>query len=112
MLLEEHNRLQEQQQLLKQQGSRAVAIKGPTYKAEVNVDGVRVRALLDHGAQVSLICKEFLPEIREKNKWTLDQCHDRNCKVEETLPHELKPRIRADVGAQASGGDNQMIELQ
>lgn len=90
---------------------KSLAIKGPTYKAEVNVDGVRVRVLLDHGAaQVSLVCKELLLKIREKNKWTLDQCHDRNCKVEETLPHKLKPRIRADVGAQVSGGDNQMIQ--
>ena len=46
------------------------------------MDGVRVRALLDHGAQVSLVRKELLPKIREKNKWTLDQCHDRNCKLE------------------------------
>ena len=29
---------------------KSLAIKGPIYKAEVNVDGVRVRALLDHGA--------------------------------------------------------------
>ena len=61
---------------------RPLAIKGPTYKAEISVDGVRVRALLDHGAQVSLVRKELLPKIREKNGWTLDQCHDRNCKLE------------------------------
>ena len=61
---------------------KPLAIKGPTYKAEVNVDGVRVRVLLDHGAQVSLVRKELLPKIREKNGWTLDQCHDRNCKLE------------------------------
>ena len=46
------------------------------------MDGVRIRALLDHGAQVSLVCKELLPKIQEKNGWTLDQCHDRNCKLE------------------------------
>ena len=61
---------------------KPLAIKGPTYKAEVNVDGVSVRALLDHGAQVSLVRKELLPKIWEKNGWTLDQCHDRNCKLE------------------------------
>ena len=61
---------------------RPLDIKGPTYKAEVSVDGVRIRALLDHGAQVSLVRKELLPKIREKNGWTLDQCHDRNCKLE------------------------------
>ena len=61
---------------------RPLAIKGPIYKAEISVYGVRVRALLDHGAQVSLVPKELLPKIREKNGWTLDQCHDRNCKLE------------------------------
>ena len=29
--------------------------RGPTNKAEVNVEGVQPRALLDHGAQVSLV---------------------------------------------------------
>ena len=38
---------------------RPLAIKGPTYKTEISVDGVRVRALLDHGAKVSLVCKEL-----------------------------------------------------
>ena len=42
---------------------KSLAIRGPTYKAEVIVDGVKVRALLDHGAQVSLVHKELLPKI-------------------------------------------------
>ena len=58
------------------------AIRGPTYKADVIVDGVRVRASLDHGARVSLVCKELLPKIRERNRWTLEQCHDKNCELE------------------------------
>ena len=35
---------------------KLLAIKGPTYKAKINLDGVRVRASLDHGKQVSLVC--------------------------------------------------------
>ena len=31
---------------------------------------------------MSLVCKKLLPKLREKNRWTLDQCHDRNCKLE------------------------------
>ena len=57
-------------------------IRGSTYKAGVIVEGVKVRALLDHGAQVSLVRKELLPVIRERNGWTLEECHDRNCKLE------------------------------
>ena len=61
---------------------KPLAIRGPTYKADVIVDGVRVRVLLDHGAQASLVRKELLPKIREKNRWTLEQCHDKNCELE------------------------------
>ena len=57
-------------------------VRGLTYKTEVFVNGVKIRVLLDHGAQVSLVHKELLPKIREKNGWTLEQCHDRNCKLE------------------------------
>lgn len=42
---------------------RPLAARGPIHKAEVIVDGVRVQALLDHGAQVSLVRKELLPKI-------------------------------------------------
>ena len=40
--------------------------RGPTYKAEVKVEGVQTRALLDHGARVSLVRKQLLPLIKEK----------------------------------------------
>ena len=42
-----------------------VAARGPTYKVDIVVDGVRTRALLDHGAQVSLARKQLLPVIKE-----------------------------------------------
>ena len=64
---------------------KSLNIRGPTNKAGVIVEGVKVRALLDHRAQVSLVSKELLPKIRERNKWTLEECHDRNCKLERQL---------------------------
>ena len=30
---------------------------------------------------MSLVCKELLPKIRERNGWTLEECHNRNCKL-------------------------------
>ena len=54
--------------------------KGLTYKVDVVIDGVKTRALLDHGAQVLLACRQLLPVIREKNSWTTEQCHTRNLK--------------------------------
>ena len=38
---------------------KPLVIREPTYKAEVIVNGVRVRGLLDHEAQVFLVCKEL-----------------------------------------------------
>ena len=64
--------------------NKSLNIRGPTYKAGVIVEGVKVRALLDHGAQVSLVHKELLPKIKERNGWTLEECHDRNCQVGRT----------------------------
>ena len=51
------------------------------YKVPIEVNGVKTRALLDHGAQVSLARKELLPLIKEKNKWSVDQCDTRNLKM-------------------------------
>ena len=31
-------------------------VVGPTYKVGVTIDGVKTRALLDHGSQVSIVC--------------------------------------------------------
>ena len=44
------------------------------------IDKMKVGTLLDHRAQVSLV--ELLPKIQEKNNWTLEECHVRNCDVE------------------------------
>ena len=40
-----------------------VSIRGPTYKAEITVDKVKTRVLLDHGAQVSIVHRESLPKV-------------------------------------------------
>ena len=55
--------------------------KGPTYKVDISVEGVQTRGLLDHGVQVSLIRKELLPRINEKQGWSLEQCHSRNLEM-------------------------------
>ena len=44
-------------------GSTKVPRRGPTYKVKVNVEGVRTRALLDHGAQVSIVRRQLLSHI-------------------------------------------------
>ena len=48
--------------------TESLAIRGPIYKAEVIVEDIRVRTLLDTGPQASLVRKELLPKIRGK-KW-------------------------------------------
>ena len=63
------------------------------YKAEVIVEGVRGKALLDYDTQVSLVRKELLSKIRERNGWILEEYHNRNCKLEGqptgVVDHEL-----------------------
>ena len=56
--------------------------RGPTYKAKVEIEGVRTRALLDHGAQVTIVRRQLLSHIREKRGWTLEQCHGKNLPLE------------------------------
>ena len=53
---------------MKDQLSTLLATRGLTYKIDITVDGVKTRALLDHGAQVSLACRQLLPVIQEKNE--------------------------------------------
>ena len=60
----------------------STAARGPTYKVDIVVDGVKTRALLDHGAQVSLARRQLLPVIKERNHWTQEQCQDRSLKME------------------------------
>ena len=48
----------------------------------VMVDSVKTRALLDHGAQVSIVCRELLPKVREAQGWTKEQCQTRDLKLD------------------------------
>ena len=57
-------------------------MRGPSYKIDVFLDNVKACALLDHGAQVSLVRGELLPKIHERNHCTLEECHARNCELE------------------------------
>ena len=47
---------------------------GPTYKVDVTVGGVPTRAFLDHGSQVTIVRRQLLPLIREKQGWSDEQC--------------------------------------
>ena len=49
------------------------------------VDGIKTRALLDSGAQVSLVQQQLLPHIKERNNWTIEQCRQRNPKLDGQL---------------------------
>ena len=73
-----------------------VAARGPTYKVDIVVDGVRTRALLDHGAQVSLARKQLLPVIKERNEWSVEQCQARNL----MLAGQLRGAGGHDLGAE------------
>jgi len=55
--------------------------RGPTYKVDLVIGGVKTRGFLDHGAQVSLVRKELLPAIREHNNWSLKESHTRNLEM-------------------------------
>ena len=59
-----------------------VALKGPTYKVDIVVDGIKTRALLDSGAQVSLARQQLLPHIKQKSNWSIEQCRERNFKLD------------------------------
>ena len=59
-----------------------VGVKGPTYKVDLVVGGIRTRGLLDYGVQVSLAWKELLPLIKEKRDWLLEQCNAQHLRME------------------------------
>ena len=59
-----------------------VPTRGPTYKVDMIVDSVKTRALLDHGAQVSIVRRELLPKVREAQGWTKEQYQTRNLKLD------------------------------
>ena len=41
------------------------------HKVDVEVEGVKIRALVDNGSQVTLVTSELLPKVKEHNNWTL-----------------------------------------
>ena len=59
-----------------------VPARGPTYKTEITVDNVKTRALLDHGTQVSTVCRELHPKMQETHGLTKDQYQARNQKLD------------------------------
>ena len=54
--------------------SSTFPIVGPTYKVDVTVDGIKTRALLDHGSQVTIVRQQLLPMVKEKQEWSMDTC--------------------------------------
>ena len=65
----------------KESNQGAANTRGPSYKINVVVEGVKTRGFLDHGAQISLIRKELLPAIKDKHSWTQAECHERDLKM-------------------------------
>ena len=59
----------------------AVSNAGPTYKVEVTVEGLKSRALVDNGSQISLVRTEMLPKLKEINGWSLEECRSKTSKV-------------------------------
>ena len=55
---------------------------GPTYKIDIEVEGVKTRALLDSGSQVTLVRAELLPLIERHNGWPSGKWKNRDCAVE------------------------------
>ena len=59
----------------------AVSNTGPTYKVNVVVEGLHSRALVDNGSQISLVHTEMLPKLKEFNKWSMEECKSKTCKM-------------------------------
>lgn len=53
----------------------------PTYKVDVTVEGLKTRALIDNGSQVSLVHTEMLSKLRELNNWTIEECKQKTQKM-------------------------------
>ena len=51
-----------------------VDITSPTYKVDMTVDGMKTRALIDNGSQISLVRTEMLPKLKDLNNWTMEEC--------------------------------------
>ena len=59
----------------------AVSTTGPTYKVDVIVEGLKSRALVDNGSQISLVRTEMLPKLKEINSWSMEECKSKTSKV-------------------------------
>ena len=55
--------------------------QGLTYKVVI-VDGVKTRALIDHGAHISIVRQKLLPIIREKHGWTMKKYQQQNLQLD------------------------------
>ena len=65
--------------------STTLSLRGPVYKAIIQVEGIRTLALADFGAQVTLIRCQMLPKIKEKQNCSLEQCYFCNRTLEQQL---------------------------
>ena len=75
---------------------------GPAYKINITVEGIPTRAFLDHGSQVTIVRRQLLPLIQEKNEWSSEKCESKN------IPLEAQP-----VGAMGKElGASGMVILQ
>ena len=63
--------------------THTLCLRGPAYKVIVQVEGVRTRALIDFGAQVTLVRSQMLPKMKEKSSWTIEECHSHNRPLEQ-----------------------------
>ena len=59
----------------------AISNTGPTYKVDVNVEGLKSRALVDNGSQISLVRTEMLPKLKELNGWSMEDCKRKTSKI-------------------------------
>ena len=57
-------------------------LSGPTYKIDIEVEGVKTRALLDSGSQVTLVSVELLTLIEQRKGWSTDKWKERDCELE------------------------------
>ena len=56
-------------------------LSGPTYKIDIEVEGVKTQALLDSGSQVTLVRAELLTLVEQRKGWTTDKCKKRDCEL-------------------------------
>ena len=75
----------------------SVSNTGPTHRVNVVVEGIQSRALIDNGSQISLVCTEMLPKLKELNNWTLEECKSKTsmmiCQPQGAGGSELRANI-------------------